>query len=89
MASRASLPSDPAFLLEYMDDLPSGSDSDEEFEGYLEPQDWPAAYRSAGDYEEGLVAPLERSHSLDDITADGEVTVTAGLEPLPFPHALL
>ena len=33
MARRSHLPSDPAFLLEYMQDLPVESDSDGEFDG--------------------------------------------------------
>ena len=35
MASSSHLPSDPAFLLEYMQDLPVESDSDREFESYI------------------------------------------------------
>ena len=39
MARRSHLPSDPAYLLEYMQDLAVESDSDGEFDGYLGPDD--------------------------------------------------
>ena len=60
MASRAFLPSDPQYLLEYMHDLPDecDSDSDDEFDGYLDPDDGPAIQLSAG---------LSRSCSLQDL----------------------
>ena len=35
------LPSDPEFLLEFIDHLPEDADSDEEFDGYLGPDDGP------------------------------------------------
>ena len=35
MASRGTLPSDPDFLLDFMEDLPEESDSDEEFDRYV------------------------------------------------------
>ena len=41
MASRRTLSSDPEFLLEFMHDLPDESDSDDDFDGYLEPDDGP------------------------------------------------
>jgi hypothetical protein len=43
MASRTTLPSEPSFLLEYMEELPNESDSDYDFESYLEPEDGPCA----------------------------------------------
>ena len=43
MASRAALPSDPDFLLDLMHDLPDESESDDDFDGYLEPEDGPVA----------------------------------------------
>ena len=59
MARRSRLPSDPAFLLEYMQDLPVESDSDGEFDGYLEADDG-----ANGDtHDEAATTPLRRSHS--------------------------
>ena len=49
------LPSDPSSLLEYMQDMPSESDSDDDFEGYLGPEDGPVAYRATAD-----IAMVER-----------------------------
>ena len=63
MASRAALPSDPDFLLDLMHDLPDDSESDDDFDGYLEPEDGPVAYRSAADE-----AYRFRSRSLHDLT---------------------
>ena len=51
MASRAPLSSDPALLLEFMHDLLDESDSDDDFDGYLEPEYGPVAHCSAADYE--------------------------------------
>ena len=44
-----TLPSDQEFLLEYLNNVPSEFDSDEEFEGYLEPDDRPIDYRFGHD----------------------------------------
>ena len=58
MAARQCLPSDPDFLLRYIDELPDDAHKDFEFEGYL-------------DKDEGIVActsqddELQRSPSLD------------------------
>ena len=63
MAARQCLPSDPDFLLRYIDELPDDANSDLEFEGYL-------------DEDEGLVActsqddELQRSPSLDSVEAE-------------------
>ena len=47
MAHRDTLPSDPSFLLDYLEQLPYGSDSDgEEFEGYLDPAGGPIIIRN-------------------------------------------
>ena len=40
----ALLPSDPEFLLEFIDHLPADADSDEEFDDYLGPDDGPVAF---------------------------------------------
>ena len=60
MASRAMLPSDPAFLRQYMNDLPCESDSDDEFEGYLGAEDGPVAYRSTAE-DEATLTPTQCS----------------------------
>ena len=46
MASHGTLPSDPEILLDIMHDLPDESDTDDDFDGYLEPEDSPVAYRN-------------------------------------------
>ena len=61
----ASLPSDPDFLLEYMLkymlDLPDESDSDDDFEGYLDPEDVALVIRGSGgrleEQESSLLSP--------------------------------
>ena len=46
MACRDTLPFDPSFLLEYLEQLPYEWDSDDdEFEGYLGPDDSPVIIR--------------------------------------------
>ena len=64
MASRTYLPSSNAdFLLQYMEDLSDSSGSEDEFEGYLDPEDGPVAYRRQEEE-----TPIQRSQSLDDLT---------------------
>ena len=47
MAYRDTLPSDPSFLLDYLEQLPYGSDSDgDEFEGYLDSAGGPIIIRN-------------------------------------------
>ena len=47
MAHRNTLPCDPSFLLDYLEQLPYGSDSDgDEFEGYLGPAGGPVIIRN-------------------------------------------
>ena len=58
MAARQCLPSDPDFLLRYIDELPDDADSDFEFEGYLDEDEGPVACTSQDD-------ELQRSPSLD------------------------
>ena len=81
MASRASLSSDPAFLLELMHDLPEESDSDDDFDGYLEPEYGPVAHRSAADYE-ATFSPRTRSRSLNDLTDSEQQTALQTESPL-------
>ena len=66
MASRGTLPSDPEILLDIMHDLPDESDSDDDFDGYLEPEDGPIAYRNPSELEE--VETTRRSQSLQDLS---------------------
>lgn len=69
MASRGTLPSDPDFLLDFMHDLPDESDSDDDFDGYLEPEDGPIAYRNASELEDAETSSLRhRSRSLQDLS---------------------
>ena len=72
MASRDTLPSDPHFLLDYMHDLPYESGSDDDFEGYLEPEDGPVAYRSADEYceQDRLSSTRPCSRLLDDLSQE-------------------
>ena len=63
MASRASLLSDPEFLLNLMDNLPAESDSDEDdFDGYLEADEVPAAQR-----REDRSTSIRRSSSVSSL----------------------
>ena len=66
MASRSTLPSDPEILLDIMHDLPDESDSDDDFDGYLEPEDDPIAYHNSLELEE--VEIIRRSQSLQDLS---------------------
>ena len=72
MASRrelTSLPSDPELLLEYIDKMPEETDSDEEFDGYLDPEDGPVVLHSGSFYEEeeSSVSTLPHSRSLETL----------------------
>ena len=57
----------PRDLLELMHDLPEESDSNDDFDGYLDPEYGPVAHRSAADYG-ATFSPRIRSRSLDDLT---------------------
>ena len=76
MACRDTLPSDPSFLLEYLEQLPYESDSDgDEFEGYLGPDDGPVIIRAidyAGYEDQEPQSPPYRSRSLDSLTVMGQ-----------------
>ena len=93
MASRTTLSSDPAFLLELMHDLPEESDSDDDFDGYLDPEYGPVAHRSAADYG-ATFSPRTRSRSLDDLTDSEQQTSLqtesplAGLSPTLSPVSM-
>ena len=66
MASRrgVGLPSEPEFLLELMQELPDESESEDEFDGYLDPEDGPIMLRRS-DGDEELDSPLTRARSLN------------------------
>ena len=81
MASRSKLLSDPEFLLEYMHDIPDESDSDDDFDGYLDPEEGPVAYRSIAEVEEETSHSLRRSLSLDNLSE----SPLAGLSPSHSP----
>ena len=66
MATRRALPSDPEYLLDLISDLPDESDSDDDFEGYLDPEDGPVAYRSSAELLEG--GRITRSQSLENLS---------------------
>ena len=82
MASRVPLPSDPEYLLNYLDSLPEESDTDEEFEGYLGQDEGPAHQRRDGG------SPLRgRAHSLESLS-DAALLVESPLtdrSPSPTP----
>ena len=61
MAASQRLPSDPDFLLRYIDELPDDADSD--FEGYLDEDKGPVACTSQDD-------ELQRSPYLDSVEAE-------------------
>ena len=68
MASRRGLglSSDPEFLLELMQELPDASESEDEFDGYLDPEDGPVILRRF-DRDEELQSPVSRARSLDSL----------------------
>ena len=76
MACRDTLPSDPSFLLKYLEQLQYESDSDgDEFEGYLDPDDGPVIIRAidSSDYDDQEPqSPPYRSRSLDSLTVIGQ-----------------
>ena len=74
MASRAKISSDPAVLLEYnniMEVLSCDSESDDDFDGYVGPEDGPVACATVPEVIERkeLCSSVWRSLSTDDLTA--------------------
>ena len=72
MASRAKISTDPAVLLEYsMKVLSCDSESDNDFDGYVGPEDGPVACATVPEVveREGLCSLVWRSLSTDDLTA--------------------
>ena len=90
--SRTSLSSDPEYLLRCIDDMPDELESDDEFDGYLAPDDGPVAVRSGHD-----IPSLRRSRSLDsllDAESEGEAVcetplpgTSPSLSPMQGQHA--
>ena len=76
-----------------MHDLPDESDSEDDFDGYLGPDDGPIAYRSVAETQEEEPSPLVRySRSLDDLTEiDGAgpvLTESPFASPSPSPSPM-
>ena len=67
MASGAYLPSDPNHLLQILDDMLDEIESDDDFEGYLESDEGPVAYRRGHESP-----PMHRSLSLDSLLEAGD-----------------
>ena len=94
MVSRAKIPSDPAVLLEYMNGLSCDSKSDDDFDGYLGPEDGPIVCTTVPQVveREGLCSPVRRSHSADDLTAAEvselpESPLTSSVSPMQGQHS--
>ena len=81
MASRSTLSSNPDVLLEYMDNMPYESESDDDFDGYLEPDEGPVAYRRSQEIEEHST-PVRRTQSVNDLTSTGDLQSES-----PFPSS--
>ena len=81
MPSRSTLPSDPTFLLEYMDELPNELDSDDDFDGYLKPEEGPCIVLTEDARENVELG----SPSVDDAVEpiDDEESPLAGWSPSP------
>ena len=86
MASRAKISSDPAVLLEYMEGLSCDSESDDDFDGYLRPEDGPVACATVPEVveQEGLWSSVWRSLSTDDLT----IAEVSELPESPFTNSV-
>ena len=76
-----------------MHDLPDESDSEDDFDGYLGPDDGPIAYRSVAETQGEEPSPLVRhSRSLDDLTEIDEagpvLTESPFASPSPSPSPM-
>ena len=94
MASRAKISSDPAVLLEYVEGLSCDSESDDDFDGYLRPEDGPVVCATVPEVvkREGLCSPAWRSLSTDDLTAAEvselpESPFTSSVSPMQGQHS--
>ena len=94
MASRGKISSDPAVLLEYMEGLSCDFESDDDFDGYLGPEDGPVACAAVPEVveREGLCSPVRRSLSTDDLTTAEvselpESPFTSSVSPMQGQHS--
>ena len=97
MASRAKISSDPAVLLEYnniMEVLSCDSESDDDFDGYVGPEDGPVACATVPEVveREGLCSSVWRSLSTDNLTAAEvselpESPFTSSVSPMQGQHS--
>ena len=94
MAPRTKIASDPAVLLEYMERLLCDSESDDDFDGYLGPEDGPVACATVPEVveREGLCSPVWRSLSTDDLIAAEvselpESPFTSSVSPMHGQHS--
>ena len=83
----ARLSSNPEFLLEYLHDIPDESDSDEDFDGYLDADEGPVAYRSVAEFEEESAHAPRRSLSLDDLSESPLSELSPSHSPMQGEHA--
>ena len=82
------------FLLEYMKRLSCDSESDDDFDGYLGPEDGPVSCAIVPEVveREGLCSPVRRSLSTDDLTAAEiselpESPFTSSVSPIQGQHS--
>ena len=69
-----------------MHDLPDESNSEDDFNGYLGPDDGPMAYRCVAETQEEEPSPLVRhSRSLDDLTEIDEAGPVLTKSPFAIP----
>ena len=94
MASRAKISSVSAVLLEYMEGLSCDSESDDDFDSYLGPEDEPVACATVPEVveREGLCSLVRRSLSTDDLTAAEvselpESPYTSSVSPMQGQHS--
>ena len=94
MASRAKISSDPAVLLEYMEVLSCDSESDDDIDGYLGPEDGPVVCATIPEVveREGLCSLVWRSLSTDNLTAAEvselpESPFTSSVSPMQGQHS--
>ena len=94
MASRAKISSVPAVVLEYMEGLSCNSESDDDFYGYVGPEDGPVACATVPEVveREGLCSSVSRSLSTDDLTAAevselSESPFTSSVSPMQGQHS--
>ena len=83
----ARLSSKPEFLLEYLHDIPDESDSDEDFDGYLDTDEGPVAYCSVAEFEEESALAPRRLLSLDDLSEPLLLELSPSHSPMHGDHA--